>query len=494
MGKLFNLKKWLTVPETARHLATLFGEEVTEADVLRLALDRRLRLSVNFVNHTQAKPGKVIPLSEAKTVPGLFKEGQEPYEVVLALRLNEHDFLELDKKIVKLTGVWDLLMMGSEELDIEHKYQQLTGGPAVTLTCLDGAFVKAVDGTICQLQDSYDENEYQRGSEAHLRKLEERIARDNIEPSKAQELFDMHKEERKKFLEKRKAKTDSGKDSENYFPAGGLPTDSVLVVRTDALREFEAAISAEAGEGSAPAEAPKVETLAADYPHPIGLKIIPRQSVVDEEVIAYWKKKRRIGNDEIAALVCGINPFAWQKLRGAFPPDTNVVSAAKQQEIDDVITLLNDRISDPFASYSLAEWKSVLNDCGAPIPEWLKILPFADAIDSAPAGAEQENTEPADLDKELAELFDPVRVEQLEAMFPDDGRWAEYANRAASNALIAARKGRAQFNPYHAARWWLDSRGPTGWKWERCLRVLANNLPTRSRDSKHLLIGDYDDE
>ena len=284
MGKLFNLKKWLTVPETARHLATLFGEEVTEADVLRLALDRRLRLSVNFVNHTQAKPGKVIPLSEAKTVPGLFKEGQEPYEVVLALRLNEHDFLELDKKIVKLTGVWDLLMMGSEELDIEHKYQQLTGGPAVTLTCLDGAFVKAADGTICQLQDSYDENEYQRGSEAHLRKLEARIARDNIEPSKAQELLDMHKEERKKFLEKRKAKTDSGKDSENYYPAGGLPVDSVLVVRTDALREFEAAISdasanTDADEAGTLAKAAKLkgctkgEILAADWPLPNGFNL-----------------------------------------------------------------------------------------------------------------------------------------------------------------------------------------------------------------------------
>ena len=351
MGKLFNLKKWLTVPETVRHLATLFGEEVTEADVLRLALDGHLRLSVNFVNHTYGKPGKVIPLSEAKTVPGLFKEGQEPYDVVLALRLNEHDYLELDEKIVNLTGVWDLLMMGSEELDIEHKYQQLTGGPAVTLTCLDGAFVKAADGTICELQESYDENEYQCGSEAHLRNIQERIARDNIEPSKAQELLDMYKQDRKEFLAERKANKDSGKNSRNYYPASGLPADSVLVVRADALREFEAAIS------------------------------------------------------------------------------------------------------------------------------------------GAPAGAKQEDTEHADPDKELAELFDPVRVEQLEAMFPDDGRWAEYANRAASNALIAARKGRAQFNPYRAARWWLDSKGPTGWKWERCLRVLANNLPARSRDSKHLLTG-----
>jgi hypothetical protein len=53
----------------------------------------------------------------------------------------------------------------------------------------------------------------------------------------------MHKEERKKFLEKEKAKRESGKDSGNYYPAGGLPHDSVLVVRTDALRDFEQSIN-----------------------------------------------------------------------------------------------------------------------------------------------------------------------------------------------------------------------------------------------------------
>jgi hypothetical protein len=108
---------------------------------------------------------------------------------------------------------------------------------------LDGAFVKGQDGQLCQLQESYDENEYQRGSEANLRKLKERMALENIEPSKAKELLDQHQEERKKYLAERKAKRDAGKHSENYYPAGGLPSDSVLVVRTEALREFEASIT-----------------------------------------------------------------------------------------------------------------------------------------------------------------------------------------------------------------------------------------------------------
>lgn len=70
-GKLFNLKKWLTVTDAARRLSIAFSEEVTEADVLRLALDGHLRLSVHFVNHANARRGLVGPITEAqfKDVP-----------------------------------------------------------------------------------------------------------------------------------------------------------------------------------------------------------------------------------------------------------------------------------------------------------------------------------------------------------------------------------------------------------------------------------------
>lgn len=94
-------------------------------------------------------------------------------------------------------------------------------------------------------------------------------------------------------------------------------------------------------------------------------------------------------------------------------------------------------------------------------------------------------------DDELAELFDPVKVAALEAMFPDSGRWAGYAERAKRNGLSAAKAGRSLFNPYRAVVWWFN-QGHHGWKWERCLRVLANNLPARSMDSKHLLTGEFD--
>lgn len=256
MKKLFKLKKWVTVPEAARHLAIVFGEEVVESDVLRLALDGHLTLSVNFVNHAKAKRGTVIPLSKAPTMPGPVKDGEPPFLIVLALRLNEHEFLDLEEKIVTLDGVYDLPLIGSERLDVEQEYQQLTDGPDVTLQCLDGTFVRGQDGQLCQLQESTEKNEYIRGSKAHRQMIEEQIALEGIEPSKAKELLDQHNEERVKYLAKRTARANSGKGVQNYYAVRHLPNDSVLVVRTEALRKFEESIN----EIPAPAEKPLTTT------------------------------------------------------------------------------------------------------------------------------------------------------------------------------------------------------------------------------------------
>ncbi|NBQ68738.1 MAG: hypothetical protein EBU46_07870 [Nitrosomonadaceae bacterium] len=101
-------------------------------------------------------------------------------------------------------------------------------------------------------------------------------------------------------------------------------------------------------------------------------------------------------------------------------------------------------------------------------------------------GAKSIIEEKPDNDKILSELFDPVPVASLEKMFPADGEWKSWAERASRNGLKAAREGRAKFNPYKAALWFIN-KGITGWDLARCFRVLANNLPARSRDEAHLL-------
>lgn len=273
MSKLFKLKEWLSVADAARHLTIAFGEEVIEADVLRLALDGHLQLSVNFVNHAQARCGQIVPWEETEwllTLPFIntptkkleqennpdkilkcppklqalwneipLNERGELIPILRSLNIDDERFLTLSDKVVTITGVWDLSMIGNEQLDIEHAYQNLTGGPAVTLQGIDGAFVHKSDEQMYQLQEDFDDNVYQSGSTADLEQLKAKIVNEDIEKSEAERLLNQHKEARKKFLKERESKPQSSR----YFPAGGLPEDSVLVVRTEALRDFERKIT-----------------------------------------------------------------------------------------------------------------------------------------------------------------------------------------------------------------------------------------------------------
>ncbi|HHE9442321.1 TPA: hypothetical protein ACPG1Q_000275 [Haemophilus influenzae 10810] len=55
MEKLYKLKKWLTIDEATHRLSIETGEEVTNADVLQLAADEQLRISVNFPHNWTGK-------------------------------------------------------------------------------------------------------------------------------------------------------------------------------------------------------------------------------------------------------------------------------------------------------------------------------------------------------------------------------------------------------------------------------------------------------
>lgn len=96
-----------------------------------------------------------------------------------------------------------------------------------------------------------------------------------------------------------------------------------------------------------------------------------------------------------------------------------------------------------------------------------------------------------DRDKTLSTLFDLVPVASLEKTFPANGKWKAWAEKAKSNGLIDARLGRAMFNPYIAGKWFVK-KGANGWDDARLMRVLANNLPARSRDEKYQLTGELD--
>lgn len=266
MSKLLKLKEWLTVKDAAKRLSISAGEDVTEADILRLALDGHLTLSMYFVNHTMARKGKIVPLRDTRWsfMPPLLEQPhtesltdetvalypdhlqklwhETPSEerakcipMLSSLAIDANRFINLEDEITTLTDIWDLPFIGCEQLDVEHKYQSLTGGPEVTLEGLDGAFVSQGENTICQLQESWDQNPYQAGSLAQLERLKEFIREKTVPAEKADDLLQKHKAARVDFLEKQRSQP----RAQNFYPAGGLPRDGVLVVRTSALRELE---------------------------------------------------------------------------------------------------------------------------------------------------------------------------------------------------------------------------------------------------------------
>lgn len=270
MKKLYQLKKWLSIEDTARHLTIVFGEPVNEADVLQLGLDGHLKLSVNFVNGAVARRGKVVTLNQAKMyilpsdrsklsiedmmprylntvtleddLPEDVKKGLQDNTLIYSLKgifIRDNEVLELEDEnnhLSNLNGVYDIPMLGAERLDIEHKYQMLTDGAAVTSSFLDGAFVVGQDGEWGQLQEHFDDNPYSNSPE----KKKERAKKPLYHP-------------------------------DNYYPAGGLPHDSVLVVRTSELTDFESRIS-EASEKLESAS--QVELGRRDQQHETILAII----------------------------------------------------------------------------------------------------------------------------------------------------------------------------------------------------------------------------
>jgi hypothetical protein len=182
LKKLLKLKDWLTVADAARHLSIQFGEDITEADVLRFGLDGHLTLSAYFVNPKYGRCGKIIPRADAETKEISIESGNVKWAIKKGCLVKGGKVFSFGD-LTLFEGVWDLSMLGAERSQVEHKYQSLTCGPEVELFSKDGALVNRPDGTWGRLliNDIQTDEEYES------------------------------------------------------YPIGALPSDAVFVVRTSAL-------------------------------------------------------------------------------------------------------------------------------------------------------------------------------------------------------------------------------------------------------------------
>lgn len=160
MSKLLKLKEYVTVQEAADWLTSRLGERVTEADVLRLALDRHLILSVYFLNHALAKHGKATPINQAEynEVPSL--DGKETIRLYGGSRIfspfhQEYVIVKWDEEPppMLLVGILELSLMGDERESVLNDYQRRTGGPDITLQGTEGVILYDGTGDFYRLLD-----------------------------------------------------------------------------------------------------------------------------------------------------------------------------------------------------------------------------------------------------------------------------------------------------------------------------------------------------
>lgn len=100
---------------------------------------------------------------------------------------------------------------------------------------------------------------------------------------------------------------------------------------------------------------------------------VPKQVEADEEVIVYWKRQPRLSKNEIAALVIGVNPYAWDRHSNDFGKDYEKVLTPEQATaIEDVLTVIDHHQVLHDQDLPLKEWVWIFRECHLPFPDRLK--------------------------------------------------------------------------------------------------------------------------
>lgn len=195
MSKLFKLKKWLLLKDAANYLSVAMSEPVQEADILQLALDGHITISIDIVQPIYGKRANVVSRANVRRLPGIPVKGQPAYEVTLGVRLDEDRFLDFHNAPVQsLEGVFDLPMIGGEGILVTKAFQKITRGVNVDLMNIEGVFLQEPPTVEFGAGDYFQVFDY----------LDRKLNWSDLE----------------------------------WYPLGNLPDGVVLVVRTAALNDF----------------------------------------------------------------------------------------------------------------------------------------------------------------------------------------------------------------------------------------------------------------
>nr|WP_312379564.1 hypothetical protein [Delftia acidovorans] len=193
MSKLFKIKNWVTPQQGLEFLSLQLGEEVQTLDILQLITEGELKISIKLSHRSPAQLGKVVPLKEVpiSELPNLKGDGTISYLNGYSLShkgdyTEETPFACFDKEVSYIDGIWDLAMIGNEAIHVSNMLREEMGAEQMDLISISGTFLIRPDGTCASLQESFRPEDGVNG----------------------------------------------------FFPASGLPENSVLIFRTEELKRF----------------------------------------------------------------------------------------------------------------------------------------------------------------------------------------------------------------------------------------------------------------
>lgn len=159
MKSLFRLKKWLTIKQTAKRLSDFFGEKVSAADCLQLALDGHITISVLFQEGRYVIPANVIRTTQREQFSKFIKRtteegaylgllGEERFATNSELDL-EYEDIDRHGDVFRLShGIYDLPMLGSEKLDVMFELDLLEGRSPGSYSNMEGVFLDTPYGLV----------------------------------------------------------------------------------------------------------------------------------------------------------------------------------------------------------------------------------------------------------------------------------------------------------------------------------------------------------
>jgi hypothetical protein len=177
MSKLANLKSWLTLSDTTQFLSEKLKENVSQAELFRLAMDGHITLSIRILEPTMSNIGQAVKADKAETMMSDQVEWpsyltirdlpEKPYVIFTSPKL-EHGLFFKKERFDFVSGIFDLRWGDGVSLALRNKYQQLTEG-ALFDESGSGCYLSDAEGNVCELLGLRAGKEVMTGSDKEVK-------------------------------------------------------------------------------------------------------------------------------------------------------------------------------------------------------------------------------------------------------------------------------------------------------------------------------------